>query len=218
MGNRTGKRKAVLPCLSLSMFQISLPQAPQKLEVELRSKHFSRLLYPPSAHAPTKIDGLGTGSSLLKIQMNGAVTAYTEAIIMSCFFIRGIPALTKISHELPPTFLAPALASSRCGVQQISGFSTSAASCARHKAYKKRRDGNPNRGESALRRTGLRFKVGMSKEELPQPVLDPSRRSKVQVDPNHGLWGFFNREKQALTKPEDDYAHGRAAALWRVQH
>lgn len=53
----------------------------------------------------------------------------------------------------------------------------------------------------------------MSSEPLPQPVLDPKRRSKVQVDPDHGLWGFFNREKQALTKPEEDHAHGRAANI-----
>ena len=110
--------------------------------------------------------------------------------------------------ELRILFLAPLTVPNTNASIWRSGFSTSAELCARHKTYKKRRDGNPNRGESALRRTGLRFSVGMSKEPLPQPVLDPSRRSKIQVDPNHGLWGFFNREKQSLTKPEDDHAHG----------
>ena len=43
---------------------------------------------------------------------------------------------------------------------------------------------------------------------LPQPVLDPERRSKVETDPDHGLWGFFNRDKQALSTPIEDNAHG----------
>ena len=95
------------------------------------------------------------------------------------------------------------------GLQHRVRFSTAAALCTRHKAYKKRRDGNPDRGVSVLRRTGLRFSNGMSLEPLPQPVLDPKRRSKVQVDPDHGLWGFFNRDKKALSTPEEDHAHGR---------
>ena len=48
----------------------------------------------------------------------------------------------------------------------------------------------------------------MSKQPLPQPVLDPERRSKVKVDDNHGLWGFFNKAKGALTTPEEEAAHG----------
>ena len=43
---------------------------------------------------------------------------------------------------------------------------------------------------------------------LPQPVLDPERRSKVETDPDHGLWDFFNRDKQALSTPIEDNAHG----------
>ena len=48
----------------------------------------------------------------------------------------------------------------------------------------------------------------MSKEPLPQPVLDPERRSKVKVDDKHGLWGFFNQGRKALTPPEEDNSHG----------
>lgn len=48
----------------------------------------------------------------------------------------------------------------------------------------------------------------MSFQPLPKPVLDPKRRSKIQVDPNHGLWGFFNRERKALSTPDEDNAHG----------
>ena len=116
--------------------------------------------------------------------------------------------IQRLPQQLPPLFLAPLLIPSLRVSHQISNFSTAANLCARHKAYRKRRDGNPNRGVSALRRTGLRYPVGMSKEPLPQPVLDPKRRSKVQGDPNHGLWGFFNSEKVALTTPKEDRAHG----------
>ncbi|KAL9601461.1 MAG: hypothetical protein Q9219_002527 [cf. Caloplaca sp. 3 TL-2023] len=43
----------------------------------------------------------------------------------------------------------------------------------------------------------------MSKQPLPQPVLDPKQRSKVSVDGNHGLWGFFRSNKKALNTPEE---------------
>ncbi len=72
----------------------------------------------------------------------------------------------------------------------------------------RKRDGNPNRGVSALRRTGLRHPVGMSKEPLPVPIMDPAKRSKVTVDEEHGLWGFFNKERTALSTPEQDAACG----------
>jgi len=115
-----------------------------------------------------------------------------------------------ITQQLPPVFLAPLLATTLGSLHQQSTFSTSTAYCARHKTFKKRRDGNIHRGESALRRTGLRFPVAMSSQPLPKPVLDPKRKSKVQANPNHGLWGFFHRDKTALSLPEDDNAHGEA--------
>ena len=108
--------------------------------------------------------------------------------------------------DAPPVFLAPLLASCVSSSSPRSQFSTTTALSGK---YRKRRDGNPNRGVSALRRTGLRFRVGMSGRPLPKPVLDPERRSKVQVDPNHGLWGFFNKDKTALTTPEEDNSFGR---------
>lgn len=92
----------------------------------------------------------------------------------------------------------PQLAARR--IQQ-SAFSTSQT---RHYP----RDRNPNRGVSAVRRTGLRQPLSVSKEPLPEPVLDRSKRTPVDVDPNHGLWGFFGAEKKALQTPEEDFAHG----------
>ncbi len=105
--------------------------------------------------------------------------------------------------ESLPLFLSLMLASPDQSVIQQSHFSTSSPSRERRK-----RDGNPNRGISALRRTGLRYPVGMSKEPLPQPVLDPNKRSKIKVDENHGLWGFFNKNRTALSTPEEDNSHG----------
>ena len=107
--------------------------------------------------------------------------------------------------ELPPIFLAPLLAFTPNYPAQRNAFSTTTPVSNRKK---KRVDGNPHRGESALRRTGPKTFLEMSKMPLPQPVLNPERRSKVETDPDHGLWGFFNRDKQALSTPTADNAHG----------
>ncbi|KAI4735843.1 MRP-L47-domain-containing protein [Aureobasidium sp. EXF-12298] len=98
---------------------------------------------------------------------------------------------------LPPPFLLPSLF--------ISSFSTTSPASAR-------RDGNPNRGVSALRRTGLRRRQTLSVrvEDLPKPVTDSKQRSQVDVDPNHGLWGFFNRDQYPFATPDYDNSHGRA--------
>lgn len=114
-----------------------------------------------------------------------------------------------LSHqEVPPAFLVPAL--QRGPFATKTQFSTSAANQYPRKAFQKKKDSNPERGVSALRRTGLRHSVAMAKEPLPQPVLDPSKRSRVQVDKDHGLWGFFNKGKTVLSTPEEDQAHGIA--------
>lgn len=104
--------------------------------------------------------------------------------------------ITTRLFALPPAFLLPSLAS------QSSCFSTSTPS----------HDRNRNRGVSALRRTGLRKRQTLSVKatDLPKPVLDLDKHSKVQVDPEHGLWQFFNRERTSIATPEADNAHGRA--------
>lgn len=114
-----------------------------------------------------------------------------------------IPLCSAQIKEPPPIFLAPMLACPVVSTNHQSHFSTSTPSSGRE-----RRDGNRHRGESALRRTGLRHPVGMSKVPLPKPLLDPKRRSQVKVDENHGLWGFFNKERTSLSTPEEDNAHG----------
>lgn len=116
-----------------------------------------------------------------------------------------ISTTSQRSATLPPGFLLPAFSSAA----QTANFSSSATRTAR-------KDGNPARGISAIRRTGLNKKVKLSVdlEKLPKPVLDPARRSQVQVNEDHGLWGFFNNERSPLQTPEQLHAHGRG---WSVQ-
>ncbi|KAG9639224.1 MRP-L47-domain-containing protein, partial [Aureobasidium melanogenum] len=99
--------------------------------------------------------------------------------------------------SLPPPFLLPSLFTS--------SFSTTSPASAR-------RDGNRIRGVSALRRTGLRPRQTLSvkPEDLPKPVTDSKQRSQVDVDPDHGLWGFFNRDRYPFATPDYDSSHGRA--------
>ena len=111
---------------------------------------------------------------------------------------------TSRATTLPPLFLLPAFTTS-----QTTPFSTSPAAHAR-------RDGNRSRGVSALRHTGIGKKQTLSVKlaNLPQPVLDPQRRSKVEVDDNHGLWDCLPPGgNAALRTPAELHAHGRG---WTV--
>lgn len=107
------------------------------------------------------------------------------------------------SRTFPPSFLIPSI-----NTTQTTLFSTSSTSYGR-------KDRNPIRGISALRHTGLRKrqKLSVKLENLPQPVLDPRERSAVEVDEEHGLWDFFNRDRDSLRTPAELAAHGRA---WSV--
>ncbi|MCJ1464290.1 54S ribosomal protein L4 mitochondrial [Pseudocyphellaria aurata] len=116
-----------------------------------------------------------------------------------------IPSYSIQIKETPPIFLAPILACSSGPINHQSHFSTFPPQCGQA-----RRDGNRNRGVSGLRRTGLRNPVGMSKVPLPEPVRI---RETPKVDENHGLWGFFNKDRTALSTPEEDNAHGRPWAV-----
>lgn len=127
------------------------------------------------------------------------------------------PSLTRLfpyPHPPPPSFLAPCLASTKPppSAPQTALFCTTTTTL-----YP--RDYNRNRGVSALRRTGVRQPLSVSKEPLPQPVLDPKKRDRVKVDEKHGLWGFFNRERTVLSTPEEDDAHGLFPPfLFRLSH
>ncbi|KAL8802834.1 MAG: hypothetical protein Q9223_006368 [Gallowayella weberi] len=121
---------------------------------------------------------------------------------------------TTIIRNCPPAFLAPIL--SPCFHTCVS-FSTSSPVAQRTKSRKQHAP-HPNRGVSALRRTGLRNRVEMDRYPLPTPVLDPEKRSKVTVDENHGLWGFFRHDKKALNTPEETAAYGRPWAVEELRH
>ena len=114
---------------------------------------------------------------------------------------------SRIPH-IPPTFLLPSML---VPTQQSSPFSSTTSSL-----YP--RDNNRQRGVSTQRHTGLRQPVSISKAPLPKPVLDPKRRSKVEVDKDHGLWEFFHGRDKPMNTPEEDYAHGRSWSVEELRH
>ncbi|KAL9128559.1 MAG: hypothetical protein Q9217_002792 [Psora testacea] len=126
-------------------------------------------------------------------------------------------AITPWLRDGPPIFLAPRLSYAPLRTQN-SSFSTSPSLTQR----KHHGDRNPNRGVSSLRRKPPAKPLSISRivrvEGLPKPVLDPKRRSKVQVDPKHGLYGFFNEDKKLLTEPGVEAAHGRAWTPEELRH
>lgn len=125
--------------------------------------------------------------------------------------------LLRRSASLPPAYLLPSFTH----VTTATFSSTSARQArARKPQPPKRKDNNPARGVSALRRTGLGKTQTLSVrlENLPKPVLDPARRRAVVTDPNHGLWDFFHQtpnniaeeqELMSVLTPEQLAGHGR---------
>jgi large subunit ribosomal protein L47 len=114
------------------------------------------------------------------------------------------PAVSRItkSNRVQQISLAFLLPSQLATSQQSSPFSSTT-----YKLYP--RDNSKQRGVSTQRHTGLRQPLSVSKTPLPKPVLDASKRSKVQVDPEHGLWQFFHSKEKAMNTPEEDNEHGR---------
>ena len=108
------------------------------------------------------------------------------------------------TYDVPPTFLLPSLLTP---FQHTTSFSSTTSSLFP-------RDHNRQRGVSTQRRTGLRQPVSVSKTPLPRPVLDESKRSKIEVDEDHGLWEFFHSKEKPMNTPEEDNEHGRS---WCVE-
>jgi large subunit ribosomal protein L47 len=108
------------------------------------------------------------------------------------------------TRHIPPAFLLPSLLAP---IQQTPSFSSTTSNL-----YP--RDNNRQRGVSTARRTGLRQPLSISKTPLPTPVLDPSKRSRVEVDEDHGLWEFFHSKDKPMNTPEEDAEHGRS---WCVE-
>ncbi|KAF2676432.1 MRP-L47-domain-containing protein [Lentithecium fluviatile CBS 122367] len=117
------------------------------------------------------------------------------------------PTLTATPTEAVRSFLTPSFQCTRTA--SVARFSTSPA------VWKA--DNNKSRGLSAIRRTGLRPRQNLSvmetynydKQQLPEPT---KRATKIEGDPDHGLWDFF-RDKNLLRTPVEEAQHGRA---WTV--
>lgn len=99
--------------------------------------------------------------------------------------------------------------------QQTAALSTTTALLKRHKypGARDNRDNSKHRGESAIRRTGTRWRLSMSDEPLPRPV-PKSELPAIETDPAHGLWAFFADRKTVAAAPEEDAKHGRS---WSVE-
>ena len=111
---------------------------------------------------------------------------------------------------LPPLFLAPALAIPVASfIRPGCSFSLSSV---RSKGQRRRGAIQKQRGVSAIRRTGPRVPLSVHKYELPRPVLDPEARKDFKFNPDHGLWGFFNKARTAISAPEEEIAHGKPSS------
>lgn len=118
-------------------------------------------------------------------------------------------ALGRISSSsAPATLLRPSFT-------QTASLSTTAALLKRHKypGARDNKDYSKKRGESALRRTGTRWRLSMSDEPLPRPV-PREQLPPVETDPDHGLWEFFPNRTTVANTPMKDAVHGRS---WSVE-
>ncbi|KAI0020564.1 MRP-L47-domain-containing protein [Xylariomycetidae sp. FL0641] len=117
---------------------------------------------------------------------------------------------TKISPALSAPFVASiapnttvaATSTPRCA------FSTTPSRDMR----RPRRDNNKNRGVSSIYRSGPRYPLTVSEEEIPEP--NRGYQPNVKVDPNHGLWEFFYGKEKLFPPFEELTSFGRA---WTVE-
>jgi large subunit ribosomal protein L47 len=109
-----------------------------------------------------------------------------------------------------PLFLAPAFSqcTARSHVNRSRPFSTSPLSASRRLSGP-----NKQRGVSAIRSKNPKQKTEVYRYPLPVPVIKPERRAAFKTRPDHGLWGFFDKEQRTLLTPSQETAHGRAWAV-----
>ncbi|KAK4193934.1 mitochondrial 39-S ribosomal protein L47 (MRP-L47)-domain-containing protein [Podospora australis] len=126
------------------------------------------------------------------------------------------PSVGAVTRLAAPLRQQPQLVVSKI---QTAPLSTTATLLKRHKYLGARdnKDHNKKRGESALRRTGTRWRLSMSDEPLPKPV-PKSELPAVETDPNHGLWEFFASRTTVAATPEEDAKHGRGWAVEELRH
>lgn len=144
----------------------------------------------------------------------------SHAQVHSCFITTPTHppkmALTNMTATKIPLFLAPAFAGGNIFSQAaIRSFHASACNQARSRTKRKgNRDSNKQRGVSAIRSTGPRQRLSVDNyyKELPRP-REESERPKLEafeVNENHGLYGFFNKNKDTVLPPDQETYHGRS--------
>lgn len=121
------------------------------------------------------------------------------------------PSMGAIMQTCRSAVTAPKVAVAAVPVRALS---TSAALLKRHKYPTARvtRDNSKKRGESALHKSGTRWKLSVSDEPLPEPV-PREELPPIQVDEDHGLWDFFYDRETVAMAPTEHAKHGRA---WTV--
>lgn len=80
-----------------------------------------------------------------------------------------------------------------------------------YRSKRKTKDNNKSRGVSSLYGSGPKEHLSMSDIPLPKPR---DHKPKIDVNPDHGLWGFFPEPGKALSTPSEIEQHGRA---WTVE-
>lgn len=88
------------------------------------------------------------------------------------------------------------------------GLAPAAAACPFSTSSALARRADRHMGVSPLRRTGPKKRLTVHAYPLPKPVANPSRRSDIKVDEDHGLWGFFNEKRDRIITPEANAAFG----------
>ncbi|KAK3940621.1 mitochondrial 39-S ribosomal protein L47 (MRP-L47)-domain-containing protein [Diplogelasinospora grovesii] len=119
--------------------------------------------------------------------------------------------LTAVARPPASPFLA--------STTQTAGLSTTTSLLKRHTyaGARDNRDHSKKRGESALRRTGTRWRLSMSDEPLPRPV-PKEKLPPVETDPDHGLWDFFYDRETVVNTPQEDAKHGRGWSVEELRH
>ncbi|KAK4655646.1 54S ribosomal protein L4 mitochondrial [Podospora pseudocomata] len=132
--------------------------------------------------------------------MATAATSAVRPSLGAAFRLTPSPSSVRISHQL---------------LSLTRPMSTTAPLLKRHTypGARSNKDMSKSRGQSALRRTGLRWRLSMSDDPLPKP-RSREELPPVEVDPDHGLWDFFPNRETVAASPEDDMKHGRG---WMVE-
>ncbi|KIW81000.1 hypothetical protein Z517_04023 [Fonsecaea pedrosoi CBS 271.37] len=130
--------------------------------------------------------------------------------------IAGPPSVTRIPLFLAPAFARPSTITATSSTPIIRSYATQKEEKKSHTNWalhaRPKIDRNKKRGVSAIRRTGPRSMRGLWKYPLPVPVARDHRGTAAEYaeSADHGLWGFFDKSKQALLAPDDESSHGRA--------